>query len=189
MLHQKESLPPSVPAPVFSTGGEHYLPFEDTYGKLPTTDKNCPSLQQKHNKPKPNTKQNFKFLGSRVVTVLECVQCKKSRCIFSMQSQLTPSNQQLLEDIIFTCGMLLDSKSLYTATNLNCNCLIENVYYGSKSTKSNIKMFFSVCQHCFNKEKKEICPSLVEPLISISNKGNISKSVEGVTTNRGSSKI
>ena len=86
MLHQKESLPPSVPAPVFSTDGEHYLPFEDTYGKLPTTDKNCPSLQQKHNKPKPNTKQNFKFLGSRVVTVLECVQCKKPRYIFSMQA-------------------------------------------------------------------------------------------------------
>ena len=37
--------------------------------------------------------------------------------------------------MIFICGMLLDSKYLYTATNLNCNCLIENVYYGPKSTK------------------------------------------------------
>ena len=134
-IRKKESLPPPVPAPVLSADGEHYLPFEDTCRKLSTTDRDCSSLQQKHNKPKPNTKQNFKFLGSRVVTVLECVQCKKSRCIFSMQSQLTPSNQQLLEDIIFTCGMLLDSKSLYTATNLNCNCLIEYAYYESKSTK------------------------------------------------------
>ena len=96
MLHQKESLPPPVPAPVLSTDGEHYLPFEDTYGKLSTTNKNCPSLQQKHNKPKPNTKQNLKFLGSRAVAALECVQCKKPGYNFSMQSQLTPSNQQLL---------------------------------------------------------------------------------------------
>ena len=65
--------------------------------------------------------------------------------------------------------MLLDSKSLYTATNLNCSCLIENAYYGSKFTKL-------VCVHCGS------C-SLVEPIISSSKKGNISKSVERVTTN------
>ena len=140
-IRKKESLPPPVPAPVLSADGEHYLPFEDTCRKLSTTDRDCSSLQQKHNKPKPNTKQNFKFLGSRVAAVLECVQCKKPRCIFSMQSQLTPSNQRLLEDIIFTCGMLLNSKSIYTAANLNCNCLIENAYYGFKFTKL-------VCVHC-----------------------------------------
>ena len=112
-----------------------------------------------------------------------------------MQSQLTTSNQQLLVDIIFTCGMLLDSKSLYTDPNLDFNYLIENVYYGSKSTKlvcvhcgaadirsaeykSMLKQYknvFPVCQHCFNKGKKEIgrsLRSLVEPLISSSNKGN-----------------
>ena len=121
-----------------------------------------------------------------------------------MQSQLTPPNQQLLEDIIFTCRMLLDSTSLYTATNLSCNCLIENAYYGFKSTevvcahcgaanirsagyKSKLKQYknvFPVCQHCFNKGKEEICRSLVEPLISSSNKGNISNSVERVTANK-----
>ena len=140
-IRKKESLPPPAPAPVLSADGEHYLPFEDTCRKLSTTDRDCSSLQQKHNKPKPNIKQNFKFLGSRVAAVLECVQCKKPRCIFSMQSQLTPSNQRLLEDIIFTCGMLLNSKSIYTAANLNCNCLIENAYYGFKFTKL-------VCVHC-----------------------------------------
>ena len=149
-------------------------------------------MQQKHSKPKPDTKQNFKFLGSRVVAVLEFAQCKKQRCVFSMQSQLSPSNQQLLEDIIFTFGTLLDTKSLYKATNLNCNYLIENTYYGSKSTKtvcvhcgaadviseehkSKLKQYknvFPVCQYCFNKGKKEIRRSLVEPLISTSNKGN-----------------
>ena len=99
--------------------------------------------------------------------------------------------------------MLLDSKSLHTATNLNCNCLIENAYYESKSTKlvcvhcgaadirsaeykSKLKQYkngFPVFQHCFHKEKREIYRSLVEPLISSSNKGNISKSVERITTN------
>ena len=100
--------------------------------------------------------------------------------------------------------MLLDSKSLYTATNLNCNYLIEYAYYESKSTglvcvhcgaaadirsaeyKSKLKQYkdvLPVCQHCFNKGKEEICCSLVEPLIRSSNKRNISKSVERVTIN------
>ena len=106
------------------------------------------------------------------------------------------------QDISLACR-LLDSKSLYTATNLNSNRLIENVYYGSKSTKlvcvhcgaadirsaeykSMLKQYknvFPVCQHCFNKGKKEICRNLVEPFISSSNKGNISKSAGRVTTN------
>ena len=78
------------------------------------------------------------------------------------------------QDISLACR-LLDSKSLYTATNLNSNRLIENVYYGSKSTKlvcvhcgaadirsaeykSMLKQYknvFPVCQHCFNKGKKK----------------------------------
>ena len=68
----------------------------------------------------------------------------KGNCINNKQhtiSQLSPSNQQLLEGIIFTCGMPLGSKSLYTAINVNRNCLIENAYYESKSTKL-------VCVHC-----------------------------------------
>ena len=63
-IRKKESLPPPVLAPVLSADGEHCLPFEDTYSKLSTTDRGCPSLKQKYNKPKPITKQNFKFLGS-----------------------------------------------------------------------------------------------------------------------------
>ena len=55
-IRKKESLPPPAPALVLSADGEHYLPFQDTYGKLSTTEKDCLSLQQKHNKPKPNTK-------------------------------------------------------------------------------------------------------------------------------------
>ena len=79
-IRKKQILPPPVPTSVLSADGEHYLRFEDTYGKS-MTDRDCPSLQQKHSKPKPNTKQNYKFLGSRVVAVLECAQCKKTRCI------------------------------------------------------------------------------------------------------------
>ena len=70
-IRKKESLPPPFLAPVHFADGDHYLPFEDTYGKLSTSEKNCPPLHQKHNKPKPNIKQNFKFLESRVVAVLE----------------------------------------------------------------------------------------------------------------------
>ena len=72
MLHQKErELPPPFLALVLFADDEHYLPFEDIYGKLSTSEKNCPPLHQKHKNPKPNTKQNFKFLECRVVAVLE----------------------------------------------------------------------------------------------------------------------
>ena len=70
-IRKKESLPPTFLAPVLFADDKHYLPFEDTHGKLFTTEKNCLPLHQKHNNPKPNTKQNFKFLECRVVAVLE----------------------------------------------------------------------------------------------------------------------
>ena len=43
-----------------------------------------------------------------------------------------------------------------------------------KSKLKQYKNVIPVCQHCFNKRKKEICCSLVEPRISSLNKGNIS---------------
>ena len=51
-----------------------------------------------------------------------------------------------------------------------------------KSKLKQYKNVFPVCQHCFNKGKKEIYRSLIEPLISTLNKRNISKSVERSTT-------
>ena len=62
-IKEKESLLPPAPAPVLSAmaDGEHYLSFEDTYSKLSVMKKDRPSLQQKHNKPKPNTKQKLSF--------------------------------------------------------------------------------------------------------------------------------
>ena len=55
----------------------HTVNYPRPTGIVPHCSKSIP------NKPKPNTKQNFKFFGNRVVAVLECVQCKKPRCIFS----------------------------------------------------------------------------------------------------------
>ena len=51
-IRRKDSLLPPVPAPVLSVDGEHCLSFQDTYCKLSMIKKDCPSLQQKHNKPK-----------------------------------------------------------------------------------------------------------------------------------------
>ena len=201
-IRKKQILSPPVPTSVLSADGEHYLPFEDTYGKS-MTDRDCLSLQQKHNKPKPNIKQNYKFLGSRVVAVLECIQYKKIRCI-SLVCSLNLSHEisnfwrtsfllvgcfqipnlyvqpQILIATVSLKMLIIDQILETSFRSLwGCRYQICKVQIKVKA----IKNVIPVCQHSFNKRKKEICCSLVEPCISSLNKGNISKSGERVTTN------
>ena len=58
-------LPPPVPAPVLGSSKEKYLKFEDTYGKITTTEKDCPSLNTKDTTK--NETPGFKYIVSRVV--------------------------------------------------------------------------------------------------------------------------
>ena len=60
-----EILPPPVPAPVLESWKEKYLQFEDTYGKITTTEKDCPSLNTKDTSK--NEAPGFKYIVSRVV--------------------------------------------------------------------------------------------------------------------------
>jgi len=120
------SLPPHVPSPVLGPDKKHYLSFNDLYGKVKTTEKDCPSLSSKAEAKKANP--NFKFLSSRVVAALECCLCGKSRCVFSMSGSITVKGQQELEDIIFSCGMSLLTPTLYTARFLKCSSPIEAAF-------------------------------------------------------------
>ena len=131
---RSEKLPPPVPAPVMSPDGQHYLSFETLYGKVDTTEKDCPSLQVKSDKKKAATAKDHKFLSRRVVGVLECSLCGKPRCLFSMNGSLNVKGQQEIETI-FSCGMSLSTNSLYTARHISCSSAIENAYLSSAFRK------------------------------------------------------
>ena len=42
-----EPLPPPIPVPVLTPDGLHYVPFDDLYGKVTTTEEFCSSLMLK----------------------------------------------------------------------------------------------------------------------------------------------
>ena len=86
---KKTELPPPLPAPVLEPAGDHYLLFTKVYGKIATTEKDCPSLIQKGEKKKEQSVK-FKLIASHVVSTLQCVQCEKRRCVFTLDSQITP---------------------------------------------------------------------------------------------------
>ena len=134
-----------VPAPVLGPDGEKYLAFDATYGKMKTTEKDCPSISQGKSKKKENGPR-YKLLASRVAHIINCVQCGKPRCIFSMDGSIHPKGQREVDDVIFSCGMVLIATSLYTATHLKCSSPIENSYFSSQAAIN------LVCYHCGTNE-------------------------------------
>ena len=76
-----DTLPPPVSAPVLGSSKEKYLKFEDTYGKITTTEKDCPSLNTKDTTK--NETPGFKYIASRVVATKNCSHDKMH--IFSQQ--------------------------------------------------------------------------------------------------------
>ena len=142
---KKTELPLPLPAPVLELAGHHYLPFTEFYGKIPTTEKDCPSLIQKGEKKKDQSVK-FNLIASRVVSTLQCVQCEKRRCVFALDSRIAPKDQQELEDVIFSCGMSLMGANLYTLSHLMCQSEMEISYYNSQA------MTNYVCYHCRMKE-------------------------------------
>ena len=132
---RSEKLPPPVPVPAMSPDGQHCLSFETLYGKVDTTEKDCPSLQVKSDKKKVTAAKDHNFLSRRVVGVLECSLCGKPRCLFSMNGSLNVKGQQEIENIISSCGMSLSANLLYTARHISCSSAIENAYLSSPFRK------------------------------------------------------
>lgn len=136
-------LPPLVPAPVMSPDKVHYLPFDALYGKVKTTETDCPSLQPRSEK-KDKNEAGHKYIASRVVSKVKCHQCGKLRCVFSLTRTLPISVERLLEDVIYVCGMPLSTSTgnCYTSRHVSCSSKIENAYYLSSSRSQ------FICVHC-----------------------------------------
>ena len=133
-------LPPPVPAPVLGLSKEIYLKFEDKYGKITTTEKDCPSVNTKDTTK--NETPGFKYVSSRVVVTKNCSLCFKKSYIFSHKSKLNVKDERILEDILFCCGMVISSESLSASRNVKCVSKTEHAYYSWKSVDD------LICIHC-----------------------------------------
>ena len=143
-LLQSDALPPPIPAPVLQPDGCHYMSFADTYGIFSTSEKDCPSLNKREGSKKAGA--NFKFLASRVVASIDCCQCGKPRCVYSHNGSLSLEAQRELEEILFSCGSFLVTKTIYTASHIKCSSTVEHSYYAARFTHKHI------CVHCGSKE-------------------------------------
>ena len=142
---KKETLPPKIPSPVLSPDRVHYLSFHSLYGKVQTTASDCPSLQPKNVK-KDKNEAGFKFVASRVVAKIQCHQCNKTRCVFSLDRTFSAKDQRELEDVIYVCGMVLTGAKIYTSRLITCSSYIENAFYISSAGANHI------CVHCGHDE-------------------------------------
>lgn len=152
-------LPPLVPSPVPIPGQDHYMPFHSLYGKVKTSEKDCPSLQQSGKDQKKKNQEGYKYLASKLVSVLDCHQCGKSRGIYCLKGQNGISTEGIreLDDIIFTCGMDLRTSTIYCG-KLNCSSPIESTFYISRPKDK------YVCYHCGSPEyiKDDMTQKMVE---------------------------
>lgn len=137
-----DKLPPTIPAPFLAPDKEHYLPFDLLYGKVEFSEKDCPSLSNKIQDSKKKNKEGYKYLANRVVATINCQQCRKSRCVFSLTKSLSVAGQQELEDILFSCGSTLETSNLYTGCFITCMSQIESAFYLSKPRSQ------FICVHC-----------------------------------------
>lgn len=75
----KSNLPSMFPAPIRTTEGDNCMKFDDTYGKIKTTEKYC--LLRIHSTEKNKRGSRYKLLSN--------AQCGKPRCVFSLDGLIT----------------------------------------------------------------------------------------------------
>ena len=117
-----KELPPSISASVLHPNGDHFLKCNETYGLLGASEKDRPSLQKTGKEKKTKNPAEFKFLASRVVAMLICCQCGKRRCVFCHNNKIAPEGQCELDEIMYSCGTQLKSRSIYMANQLKRAC-------------------------------------------------------------------
>ena len=94
-----EPLPPSIPTPVLAPDRLHYVPFDDIYGKVTTSEELCLLLQSK--KAEKSKGPGYKYLSSCVVAALDSSLCEKCWCIFNLKSSLSIQGRLELERLNF----------------------------------------------------------------------------------------
>ena len=91
-----------LPDPVMGDDG-HYLPFDELYGVVDTTEKDLPTGSLIHKKETIQcnvTEQHVK----NVNLVVECEECHMWRLLLSKRKLSPQSIAKLLDDMQYTCG-------------------------------------------------------------------------------------
>ena len=133
-------LPRPVPAPALGSSKGKYLKSEDAFGKITTTEKDYPSLNTKDTTK--NETPGFKYIASKFVATKNCSLCFKTRCIFFHNSKSNVKDERILEDILFSCGMVVSSDNLYASRSAKCVSKTEHAYYSWKSVSD------LICVYC-----------------------------------------
>ncbi|ORY41532.1 hypothetical protein BCR33DRAFT_825419 [Rhizoclosmatium globosum] len=128
---------------------DHYMRFENIYGKVKPTAEYQPSLINGTRKQKPKSRKGC--TASRIVEFIQCSSCCKWRLIFSASALSSKQLRELanmLETITYVCGVSLypegnefvcvdllvtvgteTEEVVYTCHDLKCSDPIEKVYY------------------------------------------------------------
>ena len=159
-----------LPDPVPDATKEHYLSFQDLYGKQEMEDPMEKHLPQKA-KSKPGTNIPFVATIQSAKTVqrfIKCTECGKPRVMYAQRKVNNEQQQQLdrvLDGYLYTCGGELQDiipeepsedhevlDKVYVRGNLNCCDVIECTYYG-------VTHFPLICVHCADDESLTTNPA------------------------------
>ena len=108
---------------------------------------------------------------------IQCHQCSKIRCVYSMNRNFPANLQHRLDDIIYSCGMVVNITPLYTKSGLVCASDVESAFYTTRTVdryiclycgaqdfdaasfrqlRKQYKTVFPICVHCQSNGKEEI---------------------------------
>ncbi|XP_045162284.2 uncharacterized protein LOC123527081 [Mercenaria mercenaria] len=140
-----------LPEPTPDVSGEHYLPFEEVYGKSQTLDKYRPSA--KHGDFEDDLieedKKNRDILkAQKVRDVIKCGECNKPRLVYSSSRTERAQDAYLhrvKEDRLYICGDQLEENcGLFMQRTINCNSDISISYYSPNCSRWTV----AVCCYC-----------------------------------------
>ena len=140
-----------LPEPEPTSDKQHYLPFDQMYGKT-TTDSHRPSCQSEQVEKEIDKQHRALLIAARVRDVLVCCECSKPRCVFAATRLSYSENievQRIKDEGVYSCGMSVfpDAHplrhSVVVKEALKCSSLVEAAYYSSPRV-----CFESCCVHC-----------------------------------------
>ena len=140
-----------LPFPMLDSSKEHFKDFRSSYGKM-TSEKDRPSANLKMTTTEEDTKNKSLLNVIKVRNTIKCVDCKKTRCVYSGKA-LSPSQLTALGHIkeakMYKCGSVLfpTTHTLYglviVRTTLACEIPVEATYFGATTIK-----LPDLCNHC-----------------------------------------
>lgn len=146
------------------TKPDHYLPFDKVFS-TETTEKDLPSLE-KHKKRVISYSPSIQHVKN-VDVMIQCDECKMWRLLFS-KKKLTIAQrhnlEEILEDVSYSCGALLDELALPPALESvcvkdhKCDDPLERLYYSAG--------YPAICYYCASEDLDESVPDDVYPLCS-----------------------